>query len=334
MDTNYPATAIRLVAQANYVVSILGQCRNITTLALYYRQATARMMDIKDALLSLFKGGRLSALGIYSERLMRDSEDRMSGEVRSLAGLIDALALDEHASRTLRVLDVLTEHLPATTYDLIRSKFTRLTSLTLRRALSSPWVTGRVWDFEQRSMWSPLPNLTRLQLGNFEPGHAAQIAPLVGHFTALEELVISACGNEAFETVLRPAGWSKHPTSLCKTHKPLKSFWIEHMDDYEIYELGLIPTTTLIVTTVKKHHLLTNLRRDAEIFPGLKVLRLSPPKATPDTQEGGANAETVAKGKDASGEEEMNKICTARGIEMRRDARANWTCVCTSDEGY
>ena len=92
------------------------------------------------------------------------------------------------------------------------------------------------------------------------------------------------------------------------------------MDDYELYELGLIPTITLIVTTVKRHHLLTNLRRDAEIFPGIKVLRLAPLKTALPTYD--------------ENEAELQKICATRGITIRRDARPNWTCVCTSDEGY
>ncbi|KIM23472.1 hypothetical protein M408DRAFT_27818 [Serendipita vermifera MAFF 305830] len=326
LDPPYPLMDNRFERQAKNIDFLLTECQNLTTLALYYRHPDPCLDIIKDSLISSIVNGRLSSLGFYSDRLLRDSEDRGSTIVHGLGDLLDALVEDPGVQKRLRVLDIVTEHVPTHTFDAIRSKLTNLTSLTLRRSIGAPWFLHRVWDLDQRPRWANLAGLTRLQLGNFEPGHAAHIPPLVGHFTQLKELLISACGNETFQTVLRPQGWSTQPDALCKKRQPLTSFFIEHMDDYELYELGLIPTTTLIVTTVKRHHLLVNLRRDPEIFPGIKVLRLA--HIPPSFKRG------LEDGDDTSGEKELQKICDGRGIEIRRDARPNWTCVCTSEEGF
>jgi hypothetical protein len=105
------------------------------------------------------------------------------------------------------------------------------------------------------------------------------------------------------------------------------------MDDWEIYELGVIPTTTLVITSIRRHHFLVSMHRDAEIFPGLQVLRLTPLKP----REGGSGltgaVDSLKENADDGGAL-LAGICQARNVDLLRDARANWTCECTSDEGY
>jgi len=325
MDTTDHLSVVRFAQQARNVDSILRQCKNLTSLALYYRHSDVQMVAVKDTLLSLLRDGRLSTLGIYSYRRLQDPDDRIEIHVQSLVQLLDALACDEHAQRSLRVLDLFTDTIPAYTFDLIRRHLRSLTSLVLRGVLCPPSFISQIWDVDQRPRWYPCPNLTRLRLCHFEPGHAAHIPSLVGHFKALEELTISACGNDNdFLQVLRPRGWSRRPEALCNTHRPLAVFHIEHMDDWEIYELGVIPTVMLIVTTVKKYHFLNAMLQDVEIFPRLQVLRLAPPNSWGTPTEGATE----------EGEQPLIGICQARNVELRRDALANWSCGCASEEGY
>jgi hypothetical protein len=334
MDTTDSSASVRFVNQAKNVACILEQCRNLQSLALYYRWADVQMMLVKDVILSLLKDGRLSSLGFYSYSRLEDSGQSINC-VTSLVELIDAIALDDAAQRRLRVLDLFTESIPAYTFDLIRSRLKSLASLTLRAVLRPPWFVSSVWDVDQRSKWHPLPHLTRLQLCHFEPGHAAHIPNLVRHFTSLKELTISACGNDSnFVNVFRTPGWSRQPDALCNIRNPLKVFHVEHMDDWEIYELGVIPTTTLVITSVKRHHFLGSLRQDAEIFPGMQVLRLTPPKPPKNEDEAIDEAVKPQSQNNDEGEQLLVGICQARNVELRRDARANWTCVCTSHEGY
>ena len=267
-------------------------------------------------------------MGFYSYRLLQDpsGRDQSNGEVEGLVELLRTIALYEPAQRSLRIFDVVADWIPASIFDLIRSNFTSLTSLTLRRIVRTPWFLSRIWDPDQSPKWHAYPNLTRLQLSHFQPGHAAQLPFLVRHFRALKELKISACGDDNnFVHVPRTPGWSHRPDALCNIRSTLTWMHIEHMDDWEIYELGIIPTTTLIVTTVKQNHLLGSFQQDAEIFPGLRVLRLAP--LTPAAEQ--AEEKLTADGKPS-----ILSICKARNIDLQRDAVAHWTCVCGFDGGY
>jgi len=286
------------------------------------------MMGIRDVLFSLLADGRLSKLGIYSYRLFHDKagRDDSTGKVAGLVQLLESIALSEPARQSLRVLDVVADWVPTRIFDLIRSNFTGLVSLTLRRVVREPWFGSRLWDVDQQSKWHPYPNLTRLELNDFQPGYPAHIPFLVQHFTGLKELKISACGKVVNGTTnWRPSGWSQRDDSLCNTHRTLTTLHIEHMEDWEIYELGVIPTATLLVTIVKWSSLLGLFRRDEETFPGLQVLRLAP-QTVP-----ASGVETTSAGDAAS----MQALCNSRGVQLRFDAPVkNFPCACNWHQGY
>jgi hypothetical protein len=316
------------VDQVTSVVYILERCKSITSLALYYRHANVQMMRIRDVLFSLLRKGRLSALGLYSCRLLLDEagRDESTGEVTGLVELLESVALFEPAQQSLRVLDVVADWVPTRIFDLIRSNFTGLVSLTLRRVVREPWFASRIWDVDQQPKWRLYQNLTRLELNDFEPGYPAHIPFLVQHFIKLKELKISACGK-AFSgtTNWRPSGWSQREDALCNTHRTLITLHIEHMEDWEIYELGVIPTATLIVTTVKWSRLLELFRRDDETFPGLQVLRLAPQTVPP----------IIVMNTAADDAASMQAVCNSRSVQLRFDAPVTqFPCICNWHQGY
>jgi hypothetical protein len=140
--------------------------------------------------------------------------------------------------------------------------------------------------------------------------------------------MISTCGDDS--DVIpppHPHDWSEKSYALCKIRPPLDVFHIEHMENWEIMALGVIPTKVLIVTTVKQYHLLSCLTEDPKLFPGIKVLRLAPRNVQDSTAE--------AANKPPSNELiSLENICKARQIELRRDAEPTWHCLCCGIEGY
>jgi hypothetical protein len=92
-------------------------------------------MRVRDALCSLLTEGRLSSLGFYSFRLLQDEagHGEAAGEVTGLTELPESVA-----RQSLRVLNIVADWVPSEIFDLIRSNFTRLTSLTLRRLVREP----------------------------------------------------------------------------------------------------------------------------------------------------------------------------------------------------
>jgi len=336
VDPSEPARKARFTEQARVVGLILEHTQNLTSLAIYYRIGTAQMTLIKEPLLSLLQKGKLSTLGFYSYPFLRyrTNQDEEDGKATGLIDLLDSIALYEPARRSLRVLDVVADDIPTRTFDSIRSNFASLTSLTLRGVVRPPRYLNRIWDVDERPKWHSYPNLTRLQLANFQPAHAAHIPPLVGHFKALKELTISACGEDEHFGMQRswqsrPRGWSRLPDALCNSRSALTMFHVEHMYDYEINELGVIPTATLMATTVKKHNLLETFRQDPEIFPGLRTLRLAPLPTSGDH-----GPEEKDKGNVVDGEPSIQAICSVRDIQLRRDAITYLPCVCGSANGY
>jgi len=313
-DLHEPLALGPFIAQATGVAYVLEKCRNLTSLALYYRHPNVQMLLIRNVLLSLLRDGHLTALGFYSIHLLHNEAgyDDASGEVTNLVELLGIIALDEIARRRLRTLEVVADWIPAHTYDLIRSNFPSLESLTLRRVVRAPWFQSKIWDVDQQLKWHPYPNLTCLHLCDFQPGYSAHIPILVRHFTALKELKISACGSAYYgEINWRPPGWSRLQDALCNNHHALTTLDIEHMADWEVYELGIIPTTTAFVTMIKWHHLLELFRKDYELFPGLLSLRVAPLTSGKDDMAGSGPLD---------GKPSMETICDVRNVQLRYDA--------------
>lgn len=313
------------------IAGILTVCKNLTSLALYYYNTDAEIVKIAAETLKLIEKHRLVQLGIYSLPVLWQPYEQGITVPRGVIGLLDSICSSELARSKLVVLDIVIESVPLSTWGDIRTYLTSLRSLTIRRALRQ--YLGRVWDPEERLKWAANPYLTKLQLINCQPAYAPHIPHVVRHFPALRELMISTCGDDSdIPPPPLPSGWNTRSDALCKTRSPLDSFHIEHMEDWEIKALGVIPTRVLVVTTVKRYHLLSCLKEEPNLFPGITVLRLTPlpphlayPQVQVDTNEGIVFPEDVKA---------LEAICKSRGIELRRDAEPTWSCLCCGIEGY
>lgn len=255
----------------------LESCQNITSLALYYHNPESQIPNIIDKTLHLIKNGQLTAIGIYSSEIVNSTYEPSSYR-EVLAGpieLIGAISKSHRARKAIRRLDIAAPWIPEEIWDLIRSEMTSLESLTIRRALRK--TLKRIWESDQQAKWAPNNNLTHLHLLNCQPACAAHIPPLVRHFGSLRELTVSTCGQTGdVSSPSREKGWSKHSTALCNTRKPLEIFHIEHMEDWEVGPMGVIPTRVLVVTNVRTNHLFNSFKDDLELFPGVKVVRIAP----------------------------------------------------------
>lgn len=305
----------RNISNHRYVAGILSVCKNLRALSLYYHHTDPVMWRIYNEVVTLLQDHQLSQLGIYSLQVLREPYHLGMTISIGIKELINAISKSVKASQSLKVLDIVTEQIPRETYDLIRSKFTSLQSLTIRRGLRN--TLGRVWDPAEHTKWVVNSHLTKLQFINCQPAYAAHIPHLVRHYPSLKELMISTCGDDSD---MKPPGlqfdWNRRPDALCNVRPPLEAFHVEHMEDWEIMALGVIPTKELIITTVKQNHLLSCLMTEPELFPKLKVLRLAPTTKKPINS--------------AS----LEEICKRRQIEIRRDAIPTWSCVCCGIEGF
>jgi hypothetical protein len=302
----------------SYTAGILSACRQLTTLGLYYNHGYQEWTMVPKEVLFLAEEGKLANLGFYSQQILMG---RSGFDEAAVNALIKLLSESEKARNSLKTLELAVQMISMEAYIAIRSRFPYLQSLTFRGALRND--LGRPWDHEQKGYWMPYQNLRRLQFRGCQGGYSAHIPFLVQNFPALKELLVSTCGQPTDPFVGRwPTGWHLQPDALCRTHKPLDLFHIEHMDDWEIRAMGTIPATTLMVTTVRSLHLLNILQEDHNLFPGLKVLRLSPLRSR------NASANFTPRWK------ELTSICQERGVEIRRDAVSIYVCSCSGDEGF
>lgn len=74
---------------------------------------------------------------------------------------------------------------------------------------------------------------------------------------------------------LHPNGWYRSPTALCDTHRPLDYLHIQGIGNCQARALGLIPTRTLIVTSMSTGILVQEMTQDPHLFPGMRLLRIS-----------------------------------------------------------
>ncbi|PVF96138.1 hypothetical protein CPB86DRAFT_787282 [Serendipita vermifera] len=302
----------------SYTAGILSACRQLTTLGLYYCYGHQEWTLVPKEILLLLEEGRLAHLGIYSQQVLMG---RPGSGGTAVNALINLLSESEKARKSLKTLELAVQTISMNAYIAIRSRFPCLQSLTFRGALRA--ALGRPWDPDQRGYWTPYQNLRRLQLRGCPGGYSAHIPFLVHLFPALRELLVSTCGQPTDPFVGPwPPGWSRQPDALYRTHKPLDLFHIEHMDDWEMRAMGTVPTTTLMVTTVRSMHLLNILQEDRELFPGLRLLRLAPFKS----RNGSTNLTPQWW--------ELASICRERGIEIRRDAISIYVCSCSGEEGF
>ena len=289
------------------VVDIISRCQNLRSLGVYYTSWHADFEPLTKAVVELC-GKKLKHLGVYS-RIVLDNhwslgitDGGMQGPMKMLSAV---------SSTRLKALDVVTEWMPREMYDVLQSStFGDLERLNIRYSLRHHLLWSN--DPSTRNKWSPRTNLVSLQLINCQTAYAPDIPVMVRLFESLEELLVSTCGHRS-DVVPPPrkSGWSGEDTALCRVHRPLRTFIIEHMGAWEILALGVIPAEVVICANVRANDIVEALTLDEDIFPGIKVLRVLP-----------------EKGEEPSRQKELDSICSKRRVKLRRDAERYKPCSC------
>ncbi|PVF96124.1 hypothetical protein CPB86DRAFT_816604 [Serendipita vermifera] len=313
-------------------IDLLPVCTSLTSLSLYFQDTyyqpfpsaedEANTRRLGRTIASLMEEGKLSTLGLYAkDMLLGDAEISNS---YPFAKIIETVAGSEQARTRLKVLDLVLCPMSHQTYNQVLTRFPNLESLTIRSGLQRDHP--RIWEVEERDKWMYCQSLTRLQFNCCENVYAPHVPQLVGALPNLRELLVSTCGNPTDIIIEQPlpGGWHTDPDALCNTHKPLDWFHVEHMDDWEIRTLGVIPTKTLILTTIKRDHFLNELKLDNHIFPGMRRLRLSPPSLSLDDEDIKKSQSMI----------DLENLCATREIEIMRDAKAIYHCGCAGPEGF
>ncbi|CAG7853013.1 SubName: Full=Uncharacterized protein {ECO:0000313/EMBL:CCA70896.1} [Serendipita indica DSM 11827] len=303
-----------------FLATTLATFTNVTSLALYYRSCHSLPRKVAEECVNILKTGKVLEFGIYSTVILEYKLGNLTWDRRMAwmaYDIIQQFSNNAAAANKLRVLDLVLETLPTEIYNLVRTQFPNLRALTIRRALRYQTL-GRIWDANQLPYWKHRDNLTCLRLIDCSNAYAFHIPHLVRHFTSLRELMVSTCGASDDDTVgvQRSGGWSTESDALRNTHAPLEVFHIEHMTDWEIYALGVIPTKELSTSLITRGHLEAAFTRDPEIFPGLVLLRVEEYVNLEETtyrEPTMANAPRTIK--------TLNAICTGRGIKVEKDAK-------------
>ncbi|CCA70882.1 hypothetical protein PIIN_04818 [Serendipita indica DSM 11827] len=311
----------------DFLVTTLAAFTNVTSLALYYFSCYSIPQRIADQCIGILSTGKVREFGIYSAMILQYEVGNPSWDRRMAWGanyIIGQYANNAAATSNLRVLDLVMETIPMDMYKLIRTQFPNLRTMNIRRAFRCR-ALGRIWDTNQVSPWRHYDHLTRLRLIDCSNAYAFHIPHLVRHFKSLRELMVSTCGSDDDDKVgvPRSGGWSTEADALCNTHASLDVFHVEHMSDWEIYALGVIPTKELVTSNLVQGHLEAAFTYDPEIFPGLGLLRV---EAYVSLEEATYMDATMADPPRAI--KTLNAICAGRGIKIERDAkwvRKKWT---------
>ncbi|KIM30126.1 hypothetical protein M408DRAFT_101443 [Serendipita vermifera MAFF 305830] len=272
----------RHLVQASLLAEILAACPNVHSLGLYYHHWDIDFTPVTEKILPLIENGTLTALGIYSVPIMLSpltwSVFYVNGGTSGPIQLLNEITASGISN--LKAFDFVAEWMPRETYAALQASptFAHLTSLSVRYAFRHVllWVNDTA---KRLSAWAPRTRLTRLQLINCQTVYAPDIPVIVGIFDALEELIVSTCGHgDDVIPSRRSTGWSTYPDALWKRKAALREFGIEHMSQWEILALGVIPALTVICANVRPDSMLRALEEDGELFPGMKVLRVLPRK--------------------------------------------------------
>ncbi|CAG8597726.1 7181_t:CDS:2 [Acaulospora colombiana] len=212
------------------VSAIVQQCRNATSVALYYNNYTVQTEHFENELTNLMKQGK--SRGLASQPPPKGNyHDARSNSILETAGYSDREDFFRCIHKSSRIC--LWPYLPANT---------------------------------TRS-----PNFAWTSLGIL----VTDVPKMVGHFQALQYLIVSTCGDDDdIVPPYRPSGWSHLPDALCKRRPPLEEFHIEHMLNWEIMAMGTIPTKKVIGSNLAKGHIAEVFETDPEIFPGLRIEKI------------------------------------------------------------
>lgn len=273
------------------------------------------MRHTSDATIYLLKNHSLSALGVYSEHLLA-GKFRI-GRYRRPLFILPNILQSPAAQKSLKTLEINLPGLSMDAYNLIRRNFTSLKSLTINGALILK--LGFIWE-PSDIKWASNSNLTRLQFKRCDNVYAPRIHHLVRHFVSLKHLIISECGYKHNDkSTFSPVdGWFSANDALWKVRAPLDTFWLEHMDDWEIGCMGEIPARTLIVSNLKGSHLTKALSQDMNYFPGLETIMIEPHRSfsfeEPDQKSSHIQF-------DADAMNFLKEYCQTRGIIVLEDAK-------------
>jgi hypothetical protein len=282
------------------LVKFLQQCINITTLDLWFRPSLPehQWSNLRDVALSLITQRKLTYLGFYGRGPIFGIKG--SGCKYNVHLILQAIAESESARTRLKglYLDVFTT-LPET-QALVLSRYPNLYSLIFNGGFHIRPNLCKV------DLWKCLDSLTRLKIYNCGGIIASDIPGLVALFPALRELLVSDLDHaEGFHTQY-PMGWHLLPNALCNTHQPLECIHIDKLICGEIRSIGVIPTKMLITTGMLPTTILSDLRVDVNLFPGLKIL-----------QREDKSLWTVKSSNGVSGKVALEEWCAARNIEIR-----------------
>lgn len=304
---NYESTAIEA----------LKRCTNATSLEIYYDELPPTppgplhpfAASLNAEVVSLLSYGRVQSLAVCSigARIWPLWSDLIDP---ALSDLLDTLAsrLDDFTS--LRVLDINCKSLSRCVYDTLRTKGAALKVLGFQNSLGLS--LGRLWDEDQKIKWASNSSLTRLSFTNCQNVYAPHLAPLVNHLPSLKYLFVSACGdNSDLEPPPRIPGWSKRRDEQWQ-RAPLEMVWIEHMLTWEILAMGLIPTRSVVATSLVPRHLAESFIQDEEIFPGLVALQVEDAEISASD---GSDTSNVGRVKD------WKVLLTRRSVELKGGAR-------------
>ncbi|PVG03016.1 hypothetical protein CPB86DRAFT_490977 [Serendipita vermifera] len=252
----------------DYNVKFLQECVGLTCLGLYFdgtgpEEAQA---ELQDTVISLMVRGKLTCLGFYSPDMVQGGIFHESHRV--VSDLLEVIANSETARSRLKSLDLALWYKPSMTVDWILSKFPNLDSFTIRRFFR---------NFNSIDRWKPLvAPLRRLQLYNCKGVPARSIPDLVALFPTLRELTVVYLQNRYREPQsahkAHPTGWHLLPNALCNTHQRLDWIHIDRLHLDELQPLGVIPTSTLIVTDIYPKGFVGWLESNPHVFPGMEVL--------------------------------------------------------------
>jgi hypothetical protein len=293
-------------------VSFLSQCVNLTTIALYFRfsHGERRWIKLRDVVLTLMTKGELKSLVFYNYEVY-DGGLRRYCEY-NVHPILQTVADSEIARNRLKSLHLALSSILPSTESLIRSSFPNLETLVIEKTF---W--GRP-KFDRLNGWKRLDSLTRLQIR-----HSSIIAPdipdLVALFPALRELLFSALlsseplsSNPDNFSSRYPVGWHLLPKALCNTHRPLEWIHVHRLHiHHQIEFIGVVPTKMLIATGAEPEKLLSLLKIDTHLFPGMQVLRRqkgSMGSVVPDWEVDNVDERI-------SPEAGLKEWCTARNIE-------------------
>ncbi|KIM29991.1 hypothetical protein M408DRAFT_99847 [Serendipita vermifera MAFF 305830] len=304
------------------MAAILSKCTNATTVAIYYRDGKeGDFGKLGNEIVRLVEANQVVAFGLFSMTIMRrpysgNGEQKLQ-DTDAPMRMLEQLLGSETACQALQRLDLVMENISPPLFNLISSECTSLQSLTVRRSLRNRdrviFISGQVW--------APNDNLTSLKLMSCTPTYPPHILLLVQHFEGLKELVWANCGYQEKVALLPQFDWSKQPAfQPLIRERPLENLVLEHALEWDLVILGTIPAETVTVASLDELRLVRSMRRCAQMFPGVKVLRVLPKDLE--------NQETPSTGEPLP---TLDLLCAERKVILRRDAEVMHRCYCGNE---